>query len=337
MKYVFAVLLLLSLPLARVGAQGLHGRIALISLNGWPEPPVETLLPTIYNGLVDTFSAFNFDSTELSQYDALLIFFPPEGYPYTNEYDEDTLSIASQLSIIHYLKNGGRFYAENGHLRAPSYQSDTIPDPEDTLFHYIGLQREFSFEFEGWYDKSFGVDSEFTRGLNVVDSNDTLTAPENYFPRGDFVPVLFSEEAGFGEDDIFAWIPGDTTIIAVMQYYPFEYFRSHIAEYYNLFLARVLCDYFGLCADVVTETPNLSDNITVRAIANGPETLVDISSPEPSMLEVSNVLGGTVYRQLLTTGETKAELPASLLNGIYFARVESRHGAAICSFAIVSK
>jgi hypothetical protein len=313
MKYVFAVLLVLSLPLARVGAQGLHGRILVVRDTSFFFPhDLENVLPSIYFGAID--SMF-FLPTDLSIYDAVLV-------------KDDTLSISDQLTLIDFVKAGGKLYIESPF--SPSSQSDT-------LLHYLGLINEVYYDQVVSYERFFGNDTEFTRSLNISHAYDEIKYDfaEIYIPSGNFIPVLFGGETS-GERDIFAWIPKDTSLHVVVQYYPGFYYGQK-PEYYAPFLTRVLCDYFGLCADVVTETPNLSGDITVRAIANGPETLLDISSREPSVLEVSNVLGGTVYRQLLTSGETKAELPASLLNGIYFARVESRHGAAICSFAIVSK
>jgi hypothetical protein len=326
MKKLFAVLILFSLPLAPVRAQGLHGKILIVRDSAYTSSDtIQSLLHKIYQGKVDALQAVPAD---LSPYDAVLLF------PDISNYDlQDSLSVTEELNLIDFIKGGGRLYAEsNLFLR---FWNATF-DPQDTLWHFLGLSQEGLDELEDGYISFFGVDSEFTRGLNVSNTNDHVE--ETYYPIGNFIPVLLGEEFGFGQDDVFAWIPDDTSIYAVMDHYPYPYFTSYYsAEYYAPFLTRVLCDYFGLCTDAVHESPPGKAALTMRVIYDGTRTDLQISGEEASEVDVSNALGVIVFRATAQAGTSLVELPATLPDGFYFARVESGSGTSVQSFAIFAR
>jgi hypothetical protein len=143
-------------------------------------------------------------------------------------------------------------------------------------------------------------------------------------------PVLFIHEGNDGVDDEIAWIPVDTSKHAVL-YYP-------EGEGYNLFLTRVLCDYFGLCTDAVHETPPASEPaITMRVVYDGTRTDLQISGEEASEVDVANALGVIVFRAPTQSGTSLVELPATLPDGFYFARVESESGGKVQTFAIFAR
>ncbi|HZK76476.1 MAG TPA: hypothetical protein VFD13_06165, partial [Candidatus Kapabacteria bacterium] len=321
MKRVFAFLFFLILPIAPLGAQGLHGRIFILEDSGSNlECTFGSFLPSIYSGFVD--SGFVLPK-DLPNYDAIFVF--PDGY--------DSIKFSDQISLIDYLKAGGRLYAETGSfdgmffLRNPFGPYDTIHDP-DTLWHFLGLRREIIDNVVNTYELYFGVDSEFTAGLSVPDS---IPRPlPTYFPSGNFIPVLYGQE--FEEDDIFAWIPSDKSIRAVMHYHP-----ANISSYYAPFLTRVLCDYFGLCTDAVKAAPPSIPAITLRVVNDGESTSIVVSDQERGTLDIANAIGVTVYRASVVSGTSRIALPESLRNGVYFARLQTGHGAEVRPFAIVAK
>jgi len=324
MKKLFAVLVLFSLPLVPVRAQGLHGRILIVrdSAHSFSDT-IQSLLPKIYNGVVDIFQSV---PTDLSSYDAVLLF------PDISNYDlPDSLSVTEELNLIDFAKGGGRLYAEtNLFLRFWNVGSD----PQDTLWHFLGLLQEGLDELEDGYILFFGVDSEFTRGVEIPNAGDHVE--ETYYPIGNIIPVLFGEEFSFGQDDVFAWIPNDTALHVVMNHFP--YFAPYYpAEYYTPFLTLVLCDYFGLCADAVHETTPSEPAITLRVVYDGPRTDLQISGEAASEVEVANALGVKVFRSHAQAGTSLIELPATLPDGFYFARVQSDRGMNVQPFAIFAR
>jgi hypothetical protein len=328
MKKLFALLLFLMVPLAPVGAEGLHGRVLQIVPAGANIDQFEALLATIYGGEVEQVSSLTLDSSALSAFDAVMLF------------PIDTLPIANQMELINYLKSGGRLYTEGApfFLNENNGPTDTIPDPEDTLYHFLGLYAQLFDDLEDAYDLFFGVDSEFTRGFSVPHAHDPIDQDVGgtYYPIGNFIPVLFGEETEGGEDDIFAWIPEDTNIHAVMQYHP-NFMSGYPAEYYDPFVSLVLCNYFGLCADAVKEAPPAVPAATIRVVSDGVSTSLVVSSEESGTLDIANALGVTVYRTETNSGTSSIELPESLRNGVYFARLQTEHGGQVQPFAIVAK
>ncbi len=278
----------------------------------------ENALPTIYFGTID--SMFSLPS-DLSIYDAVLV-------------KDDTLSNADQLSLISYAKAGGKLYIEG----TSSFLSEHgISSATDTLSHYLGLVSEVFFDGTAHYHLFFGVDSKFTHYLSVAHAWDEIKydVVEIYIPNGNFIPVLLGDETAT-INDIFAWIPTDSSIHAVVQYYPGFYYGQK-AEYYAPFLTRVFCDYFGLCVDAVKEAPPAVPSATLRVVNDGVSTSLVVSSEENGMIDVENALGVTVYHSSVNSGTSRIELPESLRNGVYFARLQTEHGGQVQPFAIVGK
>jgi hypothetical protein len=321
MKKLFALLLFLMVPLAPVGAQGLHGKILIVRDTSVYFPhDFENVVPTIYFGTID--SMFSLPS-DLSIYDAVLV-------------KDDTLTAADQLSLIGYVKSGGKLYIESNLAFLASSQTG-MPSAKDTLLYYLGLTSEAFSEEVARYDLFFGVDSEFTHGLSLPHAYDEINydLADIYIPNGNFISVLFGEEVD-PINDIFAWIPVDRSIRAVVQYYPGFYYGQK-AEYYAPFVTRVLCDYFGLCVDAVKEAPPAVPTVTLRVVNDGVSTSLVVSSEETGTLDVMNALGVTVYHSSVNSGTSSIELPESLRNGVYFARLQTEHGGQVQPFAIVAK
>jgi hypothetical protein len=321
MKKLFALLLFLILPFAPVGAQGLHGKILIVRDSIWQaEDRVEALLPSIYSGTVDSMSSF---PPDISQYDAIL-FFPDS----RNGYPSDTISIEDEFRLIDYLKNGGRLYAEGGFFLSGFQYPDTLL--YDTLWQFLGLQFESVDDIEVSYDAVHGVDSEFTHGIDTTWPQDPFGMDGDYFPKGNITPVLF---ATADEDYIFGWIPTDLSIRAVVHHSDGQI----LDRYYNIFFTRVLCDYFGLCVDAVKEAPPAVPVATLRVVNDGVSTSIVVSSEESGTLDVANALGVTVYHLSVNSGTSQIELPETLQNGVYFARLQTEHGGQVQPFAIVAR
>ena len=331
MKKLFALLLFLIVPLAQVGAQALHGRILIVhDTSSYVPHDLEHVVPTIYSGMIDSMV---FLPNDLSIYDAVLLKTdPPNGFYSRGQ--TDTLSFSDQLTLIDYLKKGGKLYdeAQSFFLSNFNFPNDTNDNPLDTLAHYLGLEEEGSDQLTDSYDDFFGVDSEFTRGFNIPHTPPPPTGYDvagTYYPFGNFIPVLFGEEVD-PVGDIFAWIPPDTSIHAVMHH-------ALDFEYYAPFLTRVLCDYFGLCEDAVKEAPQAVPTATLRVMNDGVSTSLIVLSEESGMIDIENALGITVYHISVNPNTNRVALPESLPNGVYFARLQTEHGGQVQPFAIVAK
>jgi hypothetical protein len=331
MKRLFVLLLFILVPLAPIGAQGLHGKILIVLYsNSYWQDSIEEIVPTIYSGVVETASSLPID---LSGYDAVLISVQPE-----NIYPLDTISLADEFELITYTKNGGKLYYESGSLFFRETYYDTALRAEDTLAHFLGLQEESLDALTVTYQLFLGVDSEFTQDLNVPHAHDPVDpdVSSTYYPYGNLTPVLFGEEADDVEKDIFAWVPSDSSLKVVMNYHPvFGYNRP--SEYYTPFLTRVLCDYFGLCVDAVKEAPPAIPTVTLRVVNDGISASCLISVDETGSLDIANALGITVYHASVNSGTSQIELPEALRNGVYFARLQTEHGGQVQPFAIVGK
>ncbi len=319
MKKLILLLLFLMVPLAPVGAQGLHGKILLLRdslVNS--DGSLQAALKSDYTGQVDSEYSL---PVNLSDYDAILMVTP-------NRVDSSTMSILDQQRLIAYIHNGGKFYWEGYYFLTDFFQ-DT---PHDTLARFLGLENESVDDLVYTFERFFGVDSEFTNGFDVGNSYDTLDpeGPGTDFPRGNFTPVLYGEETDGGLDDAIAWIPPDTSIHALMHH-------AVYLKYYQPFLTRVLCDYFGLCADAVKEAPQAVPAATFRVVNDGVSTSLVVVDEEIGTLEVANALGATVYHASVGAGTSRVALPASLPSGVYFARLQTEHGGQVQPFVIVAK
>ncbi len=321
MKKLFPLLLFLMVPLAPVGAQGLHGRILIVRDSVWKgEDRVEALLPRIYTGIIDSMSTL---PPNISQYDAILLFVNG-----LMKIPSDTIAIEARFRLIDYLKNGGRLYAEGGFFLSGFQHPDTLL--YDTLWRFMGLQFEGLDAIEVSYNSVHGVDSEFTKGIDTSWPQDPFGMDADYFPMGNITPVLF---ATADEDYIFGWIPTDRSIRAVVHHADGQIIDS----YYTPFLTRILCDYFGLCTDAVKEAPPAVPSATLRVVNDGVSTSLVVSSEENGMIDVENALGVTVYHSSVNSGTSRIELPESLRNGVYFARLQTEHVGQVQPFAIVAK
>ncbi|HEY3875420.1 MAG TPA: T9SS type A sorting domain-containing protein, partial [Candidatus Kapabacteria bacterium] len=136
--------------------------------------------------------------------------------------------------------------------------------------------------------------------------------------------------------DIFAWIPSDTAIRAVIHYHPI-FADNHVAEYYTPFMVRVLCDYFGLCEDVVKEVSAVPSAISLRVESEGMGTMLLSSTEEAGSLEVMNALGVLVFRESISIGTNRISIPESLSNGVYFARLASGNVVQSRMFVVTQK
>ena len=140
--------------------------------------------------------------------------------------------------------------------------------------------------------------------------------------------MLFAQEDGFSDDDPIAWIPSDSSIHAVIYY-------SIKPVKYEEFLTRVLCNYFGLCTDVVAPAP-ATPPISLCVASTGAGNTILVTGNGTGELEISNDLGVPVFSKHARGGE-EIVVPASLRNGVYFARLTSNGGSITKSFTILQK
>lgn len=286
------------------------------------EDNIENLLPQIYHGHVDSLQTV---PNDLSKYDAVLILFDPST-------SSDTLSFRNQMNLIDFLKSGGRLYAEGrGFLRNDAeFELDNFPDPQDTLWHFIGLRSDLCEGVEGQIDTVYGVDSEFTKDFKVSIGSQTMGA--FCTPGWDVIPVLYAPGGGPAGYEFLAWISADPSILAVMHTMIIGYGQP----YYNPFLTRVLCDYFGLCTDAVQEQKSTPTS-DLRVVEDGDETWLVVSGQDESELDIVNTLGETVFRSMVSAGDEKIAVPANLPSGVYFARLLRNGPSEMRPFALIQK
>ncbi len=273
-RFIGAICIICSIG-ALANAQQLHGKILVVSDSNWFYPhDFDSILPSIYHGRVDLLFHIQLP-TDLSEYDAVAIL--RQGW-------YDSLRVGDQLSLIQYLKAGGRVYAEN---------SGFFLGQRDTLWHFIGLHSEQTDNLLRYCDSAIGVDSEFTRGFT---SKVQWATNQDYLPQGNFVPVLLANEWDDYRFDPCAWIPKDTTIRALMFHN-----KDHFNEY-GRFLQLVFCNYFGLCSPLMGVA---SQDTT--AIAYRSETSVTIFD-----------VMGRMVASFEARGDDQIEPPKNLPSGFYF-------------------
>ena len=277
---------------------------------------LQAALRANYSGIVDSELSL---PSDLSGYDAIFMVLPRQPVFFY------TLSTRSDSNLVNYFSHGGKFYAECPGLFTSSSSS---------LWNHIGLDDEAEDGVFDYYDTIYGIDSEFTRGIQIPQAFGEAFEPDTYYPSGNIIPVLLAPEASGGKPlgpvDILAWISSDTSMRVVMHH-------TITAFYYGEFLTSVLCDYFHLCVDAEVEPAPNFPAITLRAVNDGISTSLVVSSEESGSLDVMSALGVTVYHASVNSGTSRIELPESLRNGVYFARLQTEHGGQVQPFAIVAR
>jgi len=322
MKKLLVLLVFVSLPFI-ASAQGAQGKILVVcSIPDKSAPHLVTLLPTLYHGEVIVLNALPNDP---SPFDAIALV--------GTEYFRDTLSIENQLALIEYLKKGGNLYCEwNWQL----HWLGSDPDPRDTLWNFIGARQEMATAAFERYGGVVGIDSEFTRGIAFAhEHSDPLQtdASGGYGIGPDLDPILVSSAFGDAYSTSWtramAWVSKDRSIHAVLH-------APRVWEYYDTFIQRTFCDYFGLCSSEVMPW-NSSSPLDLRVISNGDHVVLDFTGESKSTVRIVSVLGSNVFESTAQEGVNRIELPSTLSPGVYFARVQTASALAVKPFVILSR
>ena len=302
------LLLLLVVPCARSEAQGVHGKILFIPDSSQPySNEIQAALRRYYAGIVDSATSLPID---LTGYDAVFMTFVPRNY-----YDPDSVKIkAEQFRIVDYLRSGGKaFLASQSFLGDPGQFTKVV----DTLCRFLGLMDEWYSSIVLSFNRIHGVDSEFTRGIDIPDTrpHDPLRWDESggYHLRGPLRSVLFSTSDQSGDLAV-AWISQDTSIRAVL-YHAIHY------QYSDLFLLRVISDYFGLCVDAVPGTSPPITNAQLSLYPN-PATssihcVLNGVRDSPASVQVFDMLGRTVMLVSVRDASDFSLDARALVNGMY--------------------
>ena len=311
-KILTLLLLIIFVPISQSRAQGLHGKILVLrNSREHADYRIEPVLASCYNGKIDTASRV---PDNLSGYDAILVALTMSGD------FADSLSVNDQLNIISYIANGGQFYAESDRFFLPA---------DSLLWHYLGLKAESQDGVYAYFDIVRGVDSEFTVGIGISQGFQTAYEPNTYFLYGDIFPVLFGKESS-GENDIIAWIPSNLSLRAVMHH-------TVTANYYSVFLRRVLCNYFGLCSPDIVEPTPMPTMGYLQVVIGDDRTSIRLVGEESANLDVINLLGITVFHSHLSMNKPQIELPNTLPGGVYFARARTAAGTVVKAFVLLQK
>jgi hypothetical protein len=194
----------------------------------------------------------------------------------SNEWsDEPLFDSASQVNLVDYLKNGGRFYAEGGAFRSGKEGVTNI------LWDFLGDSSEMYTAMVIDLTRIQGVDSEFTEGLDYSDEpyeNNFNGDAGGGFHIEQMRPLLWGE----GSYSLpLAWAPIDRSVKAVLNW-PIG------NPQYDEFLARVICTHFELCILDVEES------VVSPAIIFDPLRNV-VLIPSAGQIVLSDILGQTIF------------------------------------------
>jgi hypothetical protein len=163
--------------------------------------------------------------SDLSQFDAVMLM-------------ESDLDSVEQDRLIAYLKQGGRFYGQAGHFRnfATHHRYYT-----NQFWDFIGDSAEVVTDQLFTVTDIYGIPRQFTEGFTVRE-NQMLTGYLSTW-HGMKAVLMAGSEAGPHAE--ISWISADPNIKALLHW-------PVARDYYEEYVAKVVCDYFGLCTlDVV--------------------------------------------------------------------------------------
>ena len=317
MRYIGIAICLGFLWSVPSNAGGLHWKILVVHGAG-RQTQLDSAVSRYYNGGIVEVEWSSVIPSDLGSYDAVLISFP-------GLYDKySPIPDSIQTGLISFVSGGGKLYLED---EDPWYSAiDT------TLWHYAGVTQFVLEATETYFDSIKGVDSLFTHGLYYAynrpfqpSSPDDLT----FYPSN--IPVLIGN-AGYGPEPV-AWISADTSKKIVSQW-----LLTNSSNYYDAFIGRMLCDYFGLCAHLMQVNATMSDpNITLRTRESNGDLFLDYSSPSGTSgnITIIDILGRSVTNFVTYESTESIKIPENLHPGFYLALFQSGEQSVAIPISLV--
>jgi hypothetical protein len=269
------------------------GEILVVSQD-WIAASLTTAVKPHYGGVLAVTTQLPQD---LSRYDAIMML-----KPWTN-YDEIWLDSIQQDRLIQYVKNGGAFYAEGADFRNWGGGDDDTKDNQ--FWDFIGDSSEMHTAMVIDLTRIRGIDSEFTRGIDVSDEPyENMGDAGGGFHIENMRPLIWGD-AGYSLP--LAWAPLDRNIKAVL-HWPIG------GGHYDEFLARVVCTFFELC--ILDVSIQVDEVLTISYDPINSE----LHFPAPGEIVITDILGRAV---LSSQVESVYSLPNDLLSGSYIVRWQS--------------
>jgi hypothetical protein len=260
-------------------------------------PKLQSAFTRHYKGEVTTHFGLLPDS--LNTYDAIFIDLWFYG-------DDDSALVSEELTKLStFLLEKGKLYIEIS--SSSGLRQDELPDT--TFLRLTGLSEVYSAAavITG-VDGVQGVQSKFTEPIDYhIQTNPTVeNAPEILFLEGELDSVLI---AGSHYDPVIAW-QHEKENRKIIWHWPI------VSDHYEEFIARVVCNYFGLCEPLAVGKPNRSPK--EFSIAYDPVSckLIVENADGFSTLAIYNTLGVKVFESDIS--ERTIELPNELPAGNYF-------------------
>jgi hypothetical protein len=223
-------------------------------------------------------------------YDAIMM----TGHPVA----DDVLDSIEQAKLIDFLKAGGRFYAQGDAFRTRADHDDDTTDNQ--FWDFIGDSTEEWASVGLHIDTVFGVKGSFMAGLKVV---------QPYDPSGIDFPALLIRRGmqgvlvGIGNlGASLAWTSSNPNIKAALLW-------PIATGYYEEFISKLICTYFGLCELDVQST--VADEMELKYLPISSE----ITLPHPGRIVMSDLLGRILQTQDVSTNRFR--LPSHLTSGAY--------------------
>jgi hypothetical protein len=218
-----------------------------------------------------------------ARYDGILVTLPtlPPDLPFdavfvqTQGWSQDPLlDSISQIRLIEYLKDGGRFYAEGDAFRS------TKDGASNPLWDYLGDSAEYYASIVVDLTRIRGIDSEFTAAMDFADDPfESMGDAGAQFIVEKMRPLLLGDGPYIMP---LAWAPSDRSVKAVLNW-PIG------GAQYDEFLARVICAHFQLCLLDVAEQPTFQRHIAFDPI------LRELRLPAAGSVSFADLIGRRVF------------------------------------------
>jgi hypothetical protein len=248
-------------------------------------------------GVINVMSSLPSGDLNLS-YDAILMIRPARLNPWLSPIDETRL--------YHYIAGGGRFYMEGSSFRG-----------EAKLWDFIGDSAEVRTSSTVHVDSVYGIEGTFAEGVTARQPFDPLRedALDGLHIRGSLVGVL-GVVGNHGSP--IAWQASDTSIKAVLLW-------PIAGGYYEQFVTRVVCAYFGMCTLGHEEESQDESKLSFDPAQS------ELHLPAVGFVTISDILGRVVFE--FDASDLRIKLP-SLLAGPYIASWRNASDRASLTFII---
>jgi hypothetical protein len=241
----------------------------------------------------------------------------------------DTLTPTNTVTLKHFLRSNNKLYVEYGSFGRAFFRVDS-----NSFWHYIGI------DGAGIDAVSFGI--QYVNGVAGTFAEDIHIENKKYTP----LDVSFGTWILLGGNvkRILSPLPDPSIDIAdtyetdsfkVVLHYPIleEY-------YYDAFLARVICNYFGLCAPLAVKPNQENTQTTFSLFPNPARDILHIQSNNTSLqsAELISASGSVISKFSLNPDQSIIDLQTlNLASGNYLLRLTSSADSWTEHFILLSK